>query len=427
MRKASGQRVEGLARPPHGLPSLRTFSSLRYRTYRYLWGSTLFSSAGNWIQQVTLGWLAYDLTGSAFLVGTLHGLRALPFLLVGPVGGVIADRTDRRKLLLGNQLFLALLALGFAVLVVSGHLEVWHLFVFTFLSGAGWAFNNPVRQALVANSVPRSELMNAIALNSVAFNINRVLGPAAGGVLIAFFGPGTNFFIQAACYVGVFLMVLPIRVPQEGLAALHGRHGASLGSSLVAGLRYVAREETTLALILVALIPSLFIMPFISGLMPVFSEEVLGAGPSGLGLLLSFFGLGALVGVLGLASLGTVQRRGLVLLGAAMAAALGMLLFSQTRWLPLSLLTLMLVGGAHMVYMATNNTILQTITPDEYRGRVMSIYMLDHGLVPLGGLLAGTLAQFYGSPLAILAGGLVTVTLVLLVPLRFKALVRLKG
>lgn len=405
--------------PPKAPRRFQTFSSLRYRNFRYLWTSTLFASAGNWIQQVTLGWLVYDMTGSPFLVGTLQGVRAFPFLFAGPLGGVIADRVDRRKLLMINQAYLAILGLGFAFDLALHQVQVWHLFAFTFLGGIGWALNNPVRQALVANSVPRESLMNAIALNSMAFNINRVIGPAAGGLLIAFFGPATNFFIQAVAYTGVFIMVLPINIPRKDFSGT-SRH--SMASNMVEGFKYVVRDQLIMALILVALIPSLLIMPFTSGLMPVFSEEVLHAGPEGLGLLLSAFGFGGLVGALALATMGSVRRKGMVLLGAAVFAGLAMVAFSQTRWLPLSLAALVGVGAAHMMYMTSNNTILQTITPDEFRGRVMSLYMLDHGFVPLGGLMAGTLAQLYGSPVAILAGGAAMATLILVVGVWFPRL-----
>lgn len=418
---ANGLHAERLPRSRWNAYFTRVFCSLRHHNFRYLWFSTLFSSAGNWIQHVTLGWLTYDLTGSAFLVGSLHGVRSLPFMAVGPVGGVVADRIDRCKLLLGTHLFLAVLALGFAMLVVSGYLQVWHVFAFTFLSGCGFSFSNPIRQALVAETVPRDDLMNAISLHSVAWNFNRVLGPALGGMLIVFFGAGTNFFIQAICYVGVFIMVLPIQLH-------HTRAAVPLETpvaSLVAGVRYVVKDETILALILLALVPSLFVMPFTSGLMPVFAEEVLHAGPNGLGVLLASFGLGAMSGTLALASLGTIHRKGRVLFVTAIMAGVGMVLFSQTRWLPLSVLSLTVVGAAHMIYRVTTNTILQTITPNEYRGRVMSIYLLDHALVPLGSFLAGSLAELFGSPKAILIGGVVDAVLILVVFLHFKSIRRI--
>ena len=170
-------------------------------------------SAGNWIQQVTLGWLAYDMTQSAFMVGAIMGTRSIPFLVSGPIGGVLGDRMDRKKILLSTQVALGTLALTLAIILATGQAQVWHLFAFTFLSGTAWAFMNPVRTALVATVVPKEDLMNAIALNSAAFNINRALGPAAGGLLIAYFGPATNFFLQSTMYLGVFASILPLRVP----------------------------------------------------------------------------------------------------------------------------------------------------------------------------------------------------------------------
>ncbi len=378
-------------------------------------------SAGNWVQQVTLGWLMFDMTHNALLVGSLLGVRALPFLISAPIAGVIADRMDRRKLLMFDQFFVGVVALIFAIVVVMNLTQVWHLFVFTFLSGAGWAFNNPVRQALVANSVPRQGLMNAIAVNSMGFNINRVLGPAIGGALIALFGPATNFFIQAACFWGVILLVIPMKIPQRVYAA--SRREPVL-SNFVEGLKYVSKEQTLLGLILMAFIPATFLMPFVTGIMPVFSEEVLHAGPQGLGLLLSALGVGGLLGAFMLATFSNVRRRGLLLIVAATSAGFMMIVFSQTSWMPLSLMSLVFLGAVHMSYMTTNNTLIQTITPDQFRGRVMGIYMLNFGMRPLGGLVAGAIAQFYGSPTAILIGGIITIVLIVLFSLRFKAVRR---
>mgnify|MGYP001566702528 CR=1 FL=1 len=398
---------------------VQTFSSLRYRDYRLLWSGTLFTSAGNWIQQVTLGWLIYEMTGSVFLLGALQGARALPFLVFGPLAGVLCDRFDRRKLLMANQVFLALLALSFAVLVSLGWAQVWHLFAFTTLSGVGWAVNNPLRQTLVADSVPRQALANAIALNSIAFNISRVAGPAVGGLLIALFGPGTNFFIQAACYAAVALAVFPMRVERQGLAA---NQRDSVFANLREGLNYVAKEQTTLALIVLGMIPSLLVMPFITGLMPAFAKDTLHVGPDGLGFLLSTFGIGAILGLLGLATLGNIKRKGLVILGAGIFSGLGMVALSRATTMSLAIPFVIWIGAMHVLYNAINNTIIQTITPDALRGRVMSIYMLDVGLMPLGSLLAGSLASLDAVPLALLVGGSLTIALILLASIRFKVI-----
>ena len=378
-------------------------------------------SAGQWIQQITLGWLAYDITQSPFLVGAITGARSIPFLVSGPFAGVLGDRLDRKMILLTTQMIWGVLALSLAVILALGKEQVWHLFAFSFLSGAVWSFMQPVRMVLVSNVVPKESLMNAIALNSAIFNLNRALGPAVGGLLIAYTGPATNFFLQAAMSLGVFAAILPLRVHQEERTSVKE---ASLMSNFVEGIRYIAGNQTILALLLVAFIPSLFLMPFNHALLPVFSEEVLGAGPDGLGFLLSAGDMGGVVGTVIVASLGNYQRKGLLILGGSVVAGVAMMIFSQMTWLPLGMLLLGAVFIGEMVFRATNNTLIQTITPDQYRSRVMSLFMMDHGFVPLGSLLAGTLAEFYGSPMAILFAGTVSVVLVFGIALRLPILRR---
>ncbi len=412
--------------PPYKSPTgfrIGTFSSLRYWNFRFLMGGTMLMSAGNWIQQVTLGWMMFDMTHSPFLVGTLHGVRAIPFLISSPVAGVISDIIDRRKLLMLNQLFIGLIAILFAILVANGLTQVWHLFIFTFVSGMGWAFNNPVRQSLVANSVPRENLMNAIALNSMGININRFIGPAVGGLLITFFGEANNFFIQGICFLAVILIIAPINVPQK--ISANSKQQPIL-FNFVEGLKYISKEQTIAGLIFMALIPAIFLMPFITGLMPVFAEEILNAGPDGLGFLLSALGLGGLLGALILATFSNVKRRGLLLITSAVLSGLLMVVFSQTKLMPISLAVLVFLGAAHMYYMTTNNTLMQTITPDQYRGRVIGIYTLNFGLRALGGLIAGGLAHKYGSSIAIFVGGITTIILVLYFSIKFKAVRRAK-
>ena len=194
---------------------LSTFSSLKHRNFRYLFASTFMASGGNWIQHITISWLAWDMTDSALIVGAVTASRGLPSLITSPLGGVLSDRMDRRQLILMIQVTLGVLALGFAFLVSSGHLEIWHLFVFTFISGAGWTMNNPVRQSLIPDTVPKSDLMNAVALNSSAFQLFRIIGVVIRGQLIAFNGPSTNFMIQGVAYMFMALLILQIHVPKR--------------------------------------------------------------------------------------------------------------------------------------------------------------------------------------------------------------------
>ena len=370
---------------------------------------------------MTLGWLVYDMTGNALLVGALQATRAIPFVVVGPISGVLGDRMDRRKLLIANQCFLATLALVLAGLIVTETVQVWHLFAFTALMACGFAMNNPLRQALTANTVPRSELANAVALNSAAFNINRILGPAVGGLLIAFMGPGMNFLVQAVCYLVVAMMAFPMRLEWQDIAS---KKRASPFSEFREGLRYVVREQKTLALILLAFIPALLIMPFTTGMMPVFAKDVLDEGPGGLGLLLSMFGVGGLCGTLMVATIGSRARSGYLQLIAGVASGGALVAVSLSTSLWMAMVFLAAEGAFQMMYNAINNTTLQTTVPDSLRGRVSSIYLMNQGMVPLGGFFAGSVAHAYGSPLAMLLGGSIGAGCVLLAVLTFKVVLK---
>ncbi|MCZ6614595.1 MAG: MFS transporter [Chloroflexi bacterium] len=401
--------------------NIRTFSSLRHRDLRFLLGGTFFMSAGNWIQQVTVGWLAYDMTQSAFMVGAVMGTRSVPFLVAGPIGGVLGDRMDRKRILMATQVAQMVLALSLATLLAIDRAQVWHLFAFTLLTGVSWSIMNPVRMSLVANLVPKEDLMNALALNSAAFNINRAIGPALAGLLIAYAGPATNFFLQSTMYVGVLAVVIPMTVPPREYSAATE---TSVLSNFTEGIRYVRKERTILPLLIVAMIPSLFVMPFTQGILPVFSEEVLQGGSEGLGFLYSAGGIGGVVGTIIVASLGNFQRKGLLLLAGVTGAGTAMMIYSQMTWLPLAALLLALIGLSDMLFRSSNNTLIHSIVPDQYRSRVASILLMDNGLVPLGSLLAGTLAEFYGSPVAILVGGISTLAMVWFMAITFPVLRR---
>ena len=390
---------------------LRTFSSLRHVDYRYLWTGTLFMSAGQWIQQVTLGWLLYDLTGSSVLLGMLNGLRALPFLVASPIAGVAADRMDRRRLILATQYILIVTAASMGSLVVSGQLEVWHLFAFTVVTGVTWAFVDPVRQSLVPALVPRDDLANAVALNSTAFNLTKVIGPSLGGALIVFSGAAGNFFVQSAAYIGVLISVYWMTIPPTPPEARR----TSAIANLKEGLVYVWSNPAVFALMTSALVPRIFAVPY-QTLMPVFQKDVLKVGPEGLGLLLAAPGLGAMLAGLMMATLANrVRRQGVLMLVSLVALGIMLNLFSWTRSFPLALFFLVVIGACQVFYMATTNTMLQVIVPDHLRGRVMSIYALDRGLMPVGALMAGVSAHVVGAPATVSAMGLLVILLALLV------------
>ena len=390
---------------------LGTFSSLRHLNFRYLWFGTLFMSGGQWIQQVTLGWLLYDLTGSSVLLGMLNGLRALPFLIASPIAGVAADRMDRKKLILVTQYVLIMTTVAMGLLVASGILEVWHLFAFTLMTGVIWAFVDPVRQTLVPALVPREDLMNAVALNSAAFNLTKVIGPSLGGVLIVFSGAAGNFFVQSAAYLGVLASIYWMSIPTEA------RQSSAI-ANLKEGLVYVWSNPSVFALMTTALVPRIFAVPY-QTLMPVFQKDVLKVGPEGLGVLLAAPGIGAMLAGLMLATLANrVRRQGVLMLVSLVSLGVVLNLFSWTTSFPMAILALIAVGGCQVFYMATTNTMLQVIVPDHLRGRVMSIYALDRGLMPVGALMAGVSAHVIGAPATVSYMGLVVILLAILVAWR---------
>jgi predicted MFS family arabinose efflux permease len=326
------------------------------------------------------------------------------------MAGVAADRMNRQRLMLRTQYVLTVTALAMGALVASGLLRVWHIFLFTLITGIAWSFSEPVRHSLVPAVVPKGELANAVALNSGGFNLMKVIGPALGGVLIALFGAAGNFFVQSAAYAGVLIMIYWMHVPPTP----GGARRSSALANLKEGFIYVWSTPAVLALMTLAYVPRVFAVPY-QTLMPVFQKDVLGVGPEGLGMLMAAPGVGAVLTVLVLASVASgVRRQGLLLLGSIVALGLFLILFSRTTSFPLALVALVCAGAFQMLFLASTNTMLLLIVPDELRGRVMSLYMLDRGLMPAGALFAGVTAHFIGAPstVTIMGGILIIVTLI---------------
>ena len=361
----------------------------RYPDFRYLWFGNFFTVAAQWIQILTVGWLVLHLTdGNAFLTGTVVGIRTLPILIVGPLAGVLADRIDRRKFVMVTQIYMAVAALAFAFLVlatdldaqpVTGPLKWWHAFIYMGVSGIAHSIVQPVRQAMVPNTVPIRHLGSALALNGMAHPSMRIVGPAVGGLLIATLGFNWNFFIEAAAYVIIVLVYLPMKLPyREERSAKN----VSILTSMREGLSYVMKEKTILQLILMAVIPNLVFQPLVF-VLPIFTTEVLGRGADAGGILAAAVGAGGIVAAIIIASRGFIFRRGLVTLAGLIGGCVFIILFSQSTWYFASMGALAGLGFFQYLFRVGNNTLLQTIVPDALRGRVMSIYMLDNGLTPL--------------------------------------------
>ena len=386
-------------------PVRHAFRSLRHRNYRLFFGGQLISLVGTWMQNVAQSWLVYRLTGSEALLGLVSFTGLMPIFLFAPFGGAIADRADRRRVLIGTQTASLLAALTLALLTLLGTVNVWHVVGVAVALGVVNAVDIPTRQAFVPSLVGKEDLVNAIALNSTMFNGARILGPAVAGVVLAAVGEGWCFAANAASYLaviaGLLMMTVPAHVPDLQTRSTLAR--------IAEGFRFVWVNVPIRALLLLLAVVSVTGMPY-TVLMPVFADRILHGGARALGLLMAASGSGALAGAFLLAS-----RRGIRGLGrwVALAAAgfgASLILFSLSRSLWISIGLLVPAGFAMIVQMASSNTLVQSMVPDKLRGRVMSVYsMMFLGMAPFGSLLAGALAERFGAPTIVAAGGTVCI------------------
>ena len=404
----------------------------RYRDFRYLWIGNFFTVGAQWIQILTVGWLVLHLTdGNAFLTGTAVGIRTLPILVISPWAGVLADRIDRRKLVMVTQIYMAAAAVSFAFLVlatdldaqpVSGPLKWWHAFIYMGVSGIAHSIVQPVRQAMIPNTVPLSDLGSALALNGMAHPSMRIVGPAVGGLLIATLGFNWNFFIEAGAYVFIVLVYLPMKLPYREERTFSG---VSLMASMREGLAYVVKEGTILQLILMAVIPNLVFQP-VTFVLPIFTTEVLGRGADAGGVLAGAAGAGGITAAIIIAGIGFIIRRGQATLVGLIGGCLFILLFSQSTWYFSSIAFLAGLGFFQYVFRVGNTTLIQTIVPDELRGRVMSIYMLDNGLTPLATMVISFFIHIWSPAGAYTVIALVSLALALLQLAFFRRVWRLE-
>lgn len=379
----------------------RALRALRSRNYRRFASGQIVSLIGTWMQTVAQAWLVYRLTDSALLLGLTGFSSQIPVFVLAPLGGVVADRLDRRRILLVTQSASMVFALTLATLTLSGVIEVWQVFTLAALLGIANAFDIPARQAFVVSLVSRDALPNAIALNSSMFNSARLLGPAVAGAVVAAVGEGWCFFINGISYTAVLTALYGIRVPHRARA----HPNVSAWDSVVEGFAFAWRTPPVRDLLGLLGLVSLMGMPY-AVLMPIVADRVLGAGASGYGLLMSASGFGALGGAATLAVRRTVKGLGLWVATAACAFGLCLVAFSLSRTLWVAVLLLVPAGFFMMIEMAASNTLIQAMVPDRLRGRVMSVYsMMFMGMAPLGALMAGTLAGPLGAPGTIAIGG----------------------
>jgi MFS family permease len=380
--------------------------ALRHRNFRIVWLAALGSTIGTWMQKYAQSILVFDLTGSAFYLGLDDFLSQLPILLFMLIGGVVADRYDRRRLLTGSQYVQAVAAFGLAALVFSGRVTIWHVLALSFLAGCGQAFGGPAYQSLIPSLVPRGDLPNAIALNSTQFNLSRVLGPVVGNGVLLTIGTAACFALNGLSF---FIVVIALAMLRLGSPPPPRAHNPLL-DDLRSGLRYVRHQPVVLTLTILVFVSTFLAMPILTFL-PIFAKEVFSGGDAAgaetrLSALMACQGLGAIVGALAIGSLGRFAHMGRALLG--IQAALGLLIacFALSRSLPLGLALLFIGGMFFMAVFSISFSIVQLTVPDELRGRVVSIYMVAlRGGWPIGGLVAGVLADVFSAPAVLAVNG----------------------
>ena len=393
-------------------------AAFRYRDFRLFWLSLFVSNIGTWMQMTATNWLLYELTSSPLQLGLNGVFRAVPALTLGLISGTFADRYDRKRLLLVTQVVLALVTFALGMLDYSGQIQVWQIYFFTFISGSVGCFDGPVRQALFPSLVPRAVLPNAVALNALLWKGAALLGPTLGGIAISLMGTAGAFFANATSFLVVVVALLLMRAPSPA----QERRRDFLAETK-AGFSYIVSQPIILGLTVMEAFASIFGLDH--ALLTILASDVFRVGASGFGFLQSARGLGAVIGSSIFIAMGQRPDQGRILFVSALLYGAGFALFGMAPSFSLALVMLAFVGATDTIWSAARGTILQMLTPERFRGRVMGVFQLSNrGLHPLGQLESGILVPLIGAREATVMGGAIVSLMTLLTVWRVPALCR---
>jgi MFS family permease len=397
-----------LSYPIRLLVRLRAFEALRHREYRLLWYSQVFASLGVWMDQVTRGWLIYELTDSALQLGLVRGIQAIPFLFLSPIAGSVADRYSRKFLVVTAQFANGFIFTATAALILFGLIQPWHVYVTAVLMACVQVFLQPSRAAMISDTVPPENLTNAIGLNAVVFNMARSTGPALAGLLIAVFNTGVAYGVQGLFFILATIWTTQMISGRRAAAArhAHGGLGESFARSIVSGWKFSWRKEEVRSSLLIVIVASLFMVPF-STLLPIFARDLLDVGAQGQGLLLTSMGIGAFGSAMIIATFGDRMPRGIMMLVGVMLYGVLVVVFSASPWFSLSMVLMAAIGLCHVSSHALVQTVIQSYSPPEFRGRAIAIFHMNQVLLLLGGMLIGALSAAIGAPWAAAAMSIV--------------------
>jgi predicted MFS family arabinose efflux permease len=384
----------------------RVFKAFQYRDFRLLWFGACTSSIGTWMQEIAQNWLVLEITKSPFLLGLDAFLGDIPIFLFSLFGGVVADRMDRRHLLIGSQLVQMLSAITLAVLIATGKIQVWHILVSSFVVGTAQSFGGPAYSALVPSLVEKEDLPNAIALNSIQFNLARVIGPVLGGLALKYVGSAWCFGLNALSFVAVITSLLSLNINFKP-----ARTGESIMTSMKQGFRFIRTQGAMETLIVIAFLMTALAVPMITFL-PVFAKDVFRKDEITYTAFLVASGLGSVTGALSVAAMGNIANKGRIALTMLVALGAGISGFALSTSIPLSCIVLFLSGAVLMCAFAMISSLVQLITTNDMRGRVMSVYNVAfRGGMPFGSLLTGYLVPIWTAPTVLTINGLVLLSL----------------
>ena len=410
--KTGGSSILRIAR----IPRLRTLDAwLAYRNFRLLWIGNFFANNAQWLQLLSVGWLVRDLTEGSnvagLLVVTVGGINTLPGLVAGPLGGVLSDRFERRRLVISLQTVMALLAFSFALLVLSGQVQVWHAYLYVILAGTCHSMVQPMRQSLIAGTVPREMLGNALATNTLTITGTRIVGPFIGGILIFTLGFFWNFTIEASLYLANICMIIPLRTPFHRPG--NARQRGSVFANMAEGLVYIWKGERAMfQLMILSVIPNIILHPAWF-LFPVFTTDVLMRDARVGGYLLAVTGVGGFLAAFFMASFGFVFDKGKVVLGAAITSSITLLIFAFSHWMALAFIVIAGMAFSQAVFRTARGTLIQTLAPDNLRGRLTSLQSFDRGFLVVASLGVGLLSDATTPVTAIAIIGALGLTLTL--------------
>ncbi len=396
----------------------RTFSAMRYRDFRMLWIGAFTSTVGTWMQTVAQGWVVLNMTNSAFLLGVDGFLSTGPMLLFSLFGGVIADRVERRKIMLASQYLQMTFAFILAALIWSGKVKVWHIFLMSFLTGSAQSFSGPAYQSLLPLLVKREDVANAIAMNSMQFNLARVIGPILAGITMAAWGAAVCFGLNGVSFIAVIIAFYIIRTPPVDKSEMK----TGILDEMRAGFSFVFSRKTLLLLTFLAFAGTFLGMPIVT-FMPVVAKSIFRLDATGYSWMVAIYGVGSVTGALFVAATAQIAKKGRVALLLQLSFACLLIGFAASRSLPLSLVIAFCAGACIVGVVSLYSSLVQLATPDSKRGRVMSIFMLAfRGGMPLGNLLAGFVAQRWSISVALAVNGAILFVVALFYVLKDKNL-----